>query len=268
MIKIFLLVLSILSTSYSQKDSLLNKLFNDFNLYSQSVETTESCQILKKQLSNAFELSMARNATYLKEAFNTEDDIPKLFDKFLTLFIKNDPILVKKLLQCTDSSGSIFDAYTVGWKLMLYALYEDPKTFLKNYGSFEILYSIHLQTDSLEMLFNNWMPEKVKVSEKPIEYRNGNFFENNTDQNEYYFNRDGEVQIEYYNRTNEISRWEVKWNNMFEYELTFLSNDSGINMFEVGDKILCRITEITDYSYKVIIKTKYNLVSGELSELN
>jgi hypothetical protein len=49
--------------------------------------------------------------------------------------------------------------------------------------------------------------------------------------------------------------------------MNFISNDSGLNMFETGDKVICRIFEITDFSYKVIIKSKYLTIPGELVEL-
>jgi len=256
------------SLIYPQEDLILDKIYNDFSRYTVSAEPDEECSVLRKQLINGLLLSMGRNESYFRKLSETDDAFLGFMEKFLFRFIKSKPEIVKRLVSCHDTSeNSVFNLFTpkfFGAAFMEFALYKEPEKFKEIYGSFDMLLNLKAFPDSLETEFDVWMSEDVKVSDHPIDIGEGTYFAKDIGIDRYYLTRTGDRQIEYNRDINSTSIWKVTWKGKFEYELSFKEDSQDLGQYKAGDKVTCRVTEVTDSTYKVLIKTKYLTTDTEL----
>lgn len=108
-----------------------------------------------------------------------------------------------------------------------------------------------LPKDKDDELFTNWSINKVKTVTDPINFKTGKF-ELRGEGYKTVLLRDKKYQYEIDPVINDTAKLSVKWINKYEYEITFLQNQSAYNYWVKGDIYKVKILEVTNKSFTCV----------------
>ena len=100
-----------------------------------------------------------------------------------------------------------------------------------------------------DTLFERWSTDVVKISKTPIEYKVGKFKMLNAGNEFSIIMRDVNYQYEIVPVINDALTFSVKWINDYEYDLTFVRNQTEYHAMTEGHIYKIKIVEVTNNSF-------------------
>ena len=243
---------------FSQNKILTSEMQNYFDELIVNSDPELDCEIFQKLVGNTIKITVGKFSRKLELKMKSKPDLTLLTTEILNYLFEKHSKISMRLSECTpipkhDNDYFYFpdEILKNGFGIKIY------RTILMSnslfYNNLPIIDQV--VQDSLNKIYDNWRPTKIKFSDNSIDFTVGVY--------ETYFNkykvseiiRKNDLQYEIKPYENSKLTYRINWTSTFEYTLEFIKKEPDQIFPHEVEKLNCRITEVTDSSYIGLIKS-------------